>query len=78
MGLTDAEYRASEARRLLEEPLLKQGLAYLENGAIEEMLSINDAEPEDDRRRRMLADRVRVIRDLRSQLEMAIAEGLMG
>lgn len=68
--------RASDAKRLLDEPVLREALAELENAAIEEMLSIKAAWPWADRKRRMLADRANAIRDLRNRLEIMVQAGL--
>ena len=75
--MTDAErqFRAAEARRLLNEPLLKEAFEDLANSAIEELLAIRGAEPEDDRKRRALCDRINVIRDFQGTLARIIAEG---
>jgi hypothetical protein len=64
--------RVSEARRLLDEPLLVEALDKAERQAVEEMLR----QPFwAHRRMRMLADRVRVIRDVRRHLELIIVGG---
>lgn len=75
--MTDAEkrYRASEADRLLKEPLLVEALDEIEKAAVELLLKTDGAEPEDDRLRRMLIDRVNVIRDLRTKLDSMISQG---
>ena len=62
--------RVSEARRLLDEPLLNEALDTIEKKAIEEMLAISDAEA-----MRRAADRVRTIRDIRHQLKLVIIAG---
>lgn len=70
--MNDAEYRASEARRLLDEPLLNEALDKLEQDAINEILR---APFWSDRKRRMATDRVRVIRGIRTHLRAAILDG---
>jgi hypothetical protein len=65
-------HRVSEARRLLDEPLLNEALDRLEKAAIEEMIKLPFWA---GRRMRMLADRIRVIRGLRSQLTAVIING---
>ena len=64
--------RTSEARRLLDEPLLQEALDRIEKQAIEEMIAGAAGPPEDYR---MAADRVRVIRGFRKHLELVIVNG---
>jgi antitoxin component HigA of HigAB toxin-antitoxin module len=64
--------RVSEARRLLDEPLLNEALDRIEKQAIEDMISEAPGPPEEYR---MAADRVRVIRGFRKQLELTIVNG---
>lgn len=70
--MKDSERRAAEARRLLDEPLFKEALSAIEQQAIEELLRVPFWS---DRRRRMLADRVRVIRGIRDHLRTVIMAG---
>jgi hypothetical protein len=71
--MRDAERRASEARRLLDEPLLNEALDKIERDAIEDMLRLPWwIRP---RKRRMACDRVRAIRGIRSQLRSVILTG---
>lgn len=67
-------FRAAEARRLLDEPLLNEALDALERAAIEELLAVKGYWRA-DKRRRMLADRVNVVRELRARLKSVIAMG---
>ena len=71
--MRDAEHRAAEARRLLDEPLLNEALNGLEAQAIEEMLRVPFW---NDRKRRLLTDRVRVIRGIRDHLQSAVVNGV--
>jgi hypothetical protein len=64
--------RVSEARRLLDEPLLNEALDKMESQAVEEMIKLPFWA---SRRMRMIADRVRVIRGIRRHLEMIITNG---
>jgi hypothetical protein len=64
--------RMSEARRLLDEPLLNEALDRSEKTAIEEMLKLPFWAT---RRMRMVADRIRVIRGIRRHLELIIVNG---
>ena len=70
--MNDAERRAAEARRLLDEPLLNEALAKIEQQAIDEILRVPFWS---DRRRRMLTDRVRVIRGIRDHLNAVVRAG---
>lgn len=67
--MIDVERRAAEARRLLDEPLLNEAFDLIEHAAVEEMLKLPFFA---DRKRRMLADRVRVIRGIREHLRAVI------
>lgn len=73
--MRDAERRASEAQRLVDEPLLKEALAVLEQDTIDEILRVPFWA---DRKRRMLTDRVRVIRGIREHLRSVIMTGRDG
>lgn len=75
MNEAEARHRAAEAERLLNEPLLREAFEGTTRSALAELLACRGAEPEDDRKRRMLVDRLYVIEELRSHLEMAIAQG---
>jgi hypothetical protein len=64
--------RVSEARRLLDEPLLIEAFDRIEAAAIEDMLTVPFWA---QRRMRMAADRVKVVRGLRKHLEHVIVNG---
>ena len=64
------EHRLSEARRLLDEPLLAEALNRMERATVEALLGTADA---DDRARFDLVCRLRVIRGIRGHLETAIS-----
>lgn len=68
----DIKHRASEARRLLYDPLFVEAIEALEKQAIDEIVRLPFFA---DRKRRMLADRVRVIRSFREHLTAAIVGG---
>lgn len=72
----DRRHRAAEADRLLREPLLAEAFTAMENMTIEQMLAIDGAEPEDERKRRQLADKVKIIREVRNELRRFVADGL--
>jgi hypothetical protein len=63
------EHRHSEARRLLDEPMLAEALARMEKDVIGGLLAADDA---DDRARFDLVARLRVIRGIRGHLEAVI------
>lgn len=71
--MTPKEYSASEAKRLLEE--LAPYFVQLERNAIEEMVQTDSWDETGDRKRRCLAERITVIRDLQSQLRAVILAG---
>ena len=73
MNPTPKEYSASEAKRLLEE--LAPYFAELERRAIEDIVHIPSWHRWADRKRRCLADRINVIRELRAQLQSVIMIG---
>jgi hypothetical protein len=64
--------RVSEARRLLDEPLLNEALDRIEAAAIEAMLQVPFWAT---RRMRMAADQVRVVRGMRKYLNTIIVNG---
>lgn len=64
--------RTSEARRLLDEPLLNEAFERIERMAVEELLQ---RERSDDDGRRLMADYIRTVRNLRKYLEHVIANG---
>jgi hypothetical protein len=66
------QHRVSEARRLLEEPLLIEAMERIEKASIEELLKLPFWA---DKRRRMIADRIRVIRSIREHLRNIITNG---
>lgn len=70
--MNDKDRRAIEARRLLDEPLLNEALDRIERDAVNEMLRLPFWS---DRKRRMLADRVRVVRGMRSHLQSIVLTG---
>ena len=75
--MTEAELRrhASDAHRLLNEPVLRDALKALEDDALEELLATKTMWRWGDRKRRILADRVNAIRDLRHRLEITVEMG---
>lgn len=73
--MRDAERRALEARRLLDDPLLNEAFAAIEQEAINEIIRVPFWA---DRKRRMLTDRVRVIRGIREHLRSVILTGRDG
>jgi hypothetical protein len=71
--MTPKEYSASEAKRLLDE--LAPYFTKLERDTVEEMVLVRSWDEESDRKRRCLADRITVIRDVQSQLKSIILVG---
>lgn len=72
MDKREIAHRASEARRLLDEPLLNEALDRIESLAFEEMLRM---ERGDDDGRRLMTDYIRVIRGIRAHLKAVILNG---
>ena len=62
-------HRLSEARRLMDEPLLNEALDRIERLAFEEALRLPR---EDDDGRRLMLDYVKVIRGIRAHLQAVI------
>lgn len=73
MNPTPKEYSAAEAKRLLEE--LAPYFVELERRAIEDMVHIPSWHRWADRKRRCLADRINVIREVQAQLHSVIVVG---
>jgi hypothetical protein len=74
MTMTDKERRAAEAARLLDEPLLKEAFAHIEQAAYRGLLAAK-ATPEGDDERRAAAMRINIIHELRAQLHSVIVTG---
>lgn len=72
--MTDEERLAAEARRLLDDPILKGAFAALEARATEQLLSLPTT-PECDRQRCALVDRINAVRQLREELRLLIIKG---
>lgn len=74
--MTDEERirRGEEARRILSEPLLLEAFESIERASVEELLRA-PASPDGDTQRRRMADRILTVRNLRTELETAIAIG---
>lgn len=72
--LTDREHarRVSEARRLLDEPLLLEAFERIEKQALEELVK---ADRKDDDGRRLMADYIRAVRAVRRHIEQIIVTG---
>ena len=73
--MTPADRRASEASRLLSEPLLNEALDIIERDTVEEILRCWWFQ---DRKRRVLADRISVIRGIRGHLRSVVLTGKEG
>jgi hypothetical protein len=69
----EQEHRQQEAARLLAEPLFNDALAALEAQAMEQVLSATGEDA--DRLRREAADRINVIRGVKSHLETIVTQG---
>lgn len=67
------EFRASEAKRLLDEPLLKEALEDIEQRCMDELLRLPTWRGH--RQRVALIDRINTIRELRSRLHTTIMIG---
>ena len=67
--------RGEVARRIMSEPLLLEAFATVEAQAVEAFVSASGFSLFGDRKRRLLADRIRTIREVKSLLEPEIALG---
>jgi hypothetical protein len=70
----NTERRAQEAQRILDEPLFQEALALIEASALEDMLSITGWRW-GDKRRRIAAERINVIRGIKSHLMTIVVQG---
>lgn len=70
----ETERRAQEAQRILDEPLFQEAFDLIEAQAIEEMLSIKGWRW-GDKRRRLAAERINVIRGIKSHLMGIVVRG---
>ena len=73
--MTDAERRASEAKALLDDGMLKEAFEAIERDAYEELLKTDTWLVNHDRVRAALIDRINAIRDLRAHLQSVITTG---
>lgn len=71
--MTDAERRASEARRLLNDPLLVEAFEKIEARCYEDLLRLPTWRAH--KQRIALVDRVNTIRQLRTELKAVITTG---
>lgn len=72
MDKREIAHRTSEARRLLDEPLLNEALDRMEKAAIEELIALRN---DNDRGRFDLVCHLRVIRGFRKHLEAVVING---
>jgi hypothetical protein len=74
--VNEIERRASEARRLTDEPLLKEALALSERRDLEELLNLKDWRIwRLHRRRQVIIDRINVRREMLRHLQTVITLG---
>lgn len=66
-----AEIRAREARRLIEEPMLREAFLQVERGYYDELLNAAPGCEADDLRR-SVADRIRAVREVRAKLAQTL------
>lgn len=71
----EKQQRAAEAAQLLANPYLREAFDRIERDAVEAIISAPQWDEKGDRQRRLAAERVRVIRDVRAALQSLIAEG---
>lgn len=70
------EYRAMKAKQLMDDEVLTAAFETLENAAYKAALAVPAWHgPLGDRKRRRLLERVKIIHELRSELESVIATG---
>ncbi len=71
-----AEYRATKARQLLEDEVLLAASKAIEDKAVREAVDVPSWHGRmGDRRRRMALEKVKIIRELRSELQTVIMTG---
>lgn len=71
-----AEYRATKARQLLEDEILIAAFKAIEDKAYREAVEVPSWHGRmGDRRRRMALEKVKIIRELRSELQTVIMTG---
>lgn len=71
-----AEYRASKARQLLEDEVLIAAFKAIEDKAVRDALAVPSWHGRmGDRRRRIALERVKIINELRSELQTVIMTG---
>jgi hypothetical protein len=69
-------YRADKARQLLEDPILTEAFQIIEAKALKEAMNVPAwAGVVGDRKRRRALERIKLISELRSQLDSVIREG---
>jgi hypothetical protein len=70
------EYRADKARQLLDDEVLKGAFKAIEDKALRDAMSVPFWHgPIGDRKRRRALERIKLISELRSQLQAAILDG---
>ncbi len=76
MDKRETAHRVSEARRLLDEPLLNEALNRIENAAIEGLICTPIWEPEwEHEKHRQFIERILVVRTMRQLIEQVIIAG---
>ena len=73
--MTDAERRASEAKALLDDGMLKEAFEAIEKAAYEELLGVEAWRVDAEKHRTTLINRINAIRDLRAVLASVITTG---
>lgn len=72
----NAEYRAMKARQLLEDEVLIEALASIETKAMRAALAVPAWHGKlGDRKRRVLLEKVNLVKELRSELQSVITAG---
>jgi hypothetical protein len=71
--MTDDERRASEARRLLDDPLMVEAFARIEKRCMDDLLRLPTWRAH--KQRIALVDRINTIRQLRAELRAVITTG---
>jgi hypothetical protein len=69
------EYRAMKAQQLMDDEVLQDAFATLEQAAYRDALAMSSWHPFANTKRRHLLERIKIIHQLRSELESVIATG---
>lgn len=73
--MTEAERKATEAKSLLESPILTEAFEAIERAAYDELLGVEAWRVDAEKHRTTLINRINAIRELRATLQSVITTG---